>query len=162
MDAETIALWTGAGVLTVAGIAGMVLPVLPGPVLLLAGLVMAAWAENFTYVGPVILSVLALLTILAHGLDFLAGSLGVKRYGASRRAAIGAAIGAFVGLFFGFIGVFLGPFIGAVVGELTVNRNIFGAGRAGIGAWLGILIGTAAKIAIGFSMIGLFVIARLV
>lgn len=162
MDAAAIGLWTGAAVLTAAGMAGMVLPVVPGPFLLLAGLVLGAWAEDFVHVGPILLAVLAVLAVAAQALDFLAGAMGVKRYGASRRAAAGAAVGAVVGLFFGFFGVFLGPLIGAVIGELTISPNLPGAGRAGLGAWLGILVGTAAKIAIGFSMIGLFVVARLV
>jgi len=87
--------------------------------------------------------------------------MGVKRFGASRKAAIGAAIGAVFGIFFGFIGILIGPFIGAVIGELTVNKNIRTAGFAGIGAWMGMMVGAAAKAAIGFSMVGIFLIARL-
>jgi len=55
----------------------------------------------------------------------------------------------------------LGPFIGALIGELSVSKNIQTAGLAGIGAWLGMVIGAAAKVAIGFSMLGIFIIARL-
>lgn len=161
MDAGTIIIWISAGLFIIAGIAGLILPVLPGPVLLLTGLGLAAWAENFVFVGPVILTILAALAITAHALDFLAGAMGVKRFGASRTAATGAAVGAVFGMFFGFVGILAGPFIGAVIGELIAVKNIQTAGRAGIGAWLGILIGIAAKVAIGFSMIGIFVIARL-
>ena len=140
---------------------GLVIPVIPGPVLLLAGLAMAAWAENFVFVGPAILTILTLLAITAHVLDFIAGAMGAKRFGASRKAAFGAAIGAVVGMFFGLVGILAGPFIGAVIGELTVSKNIQTSGLAGIGAWMGMLIGIAAKVAIGFSMIGVFLLARL-
>ncbi|MBC2716986.1 MAG: DUF456 domain-containing protein [Desulfobacteraceae bacterium] len=161
MDAGTLILWILSALFTITGLAGLIIPVIPGPVLLLAGLVMAAWAENFVFVGPVVITILTLLAVLAHALDFLAGAMGVKRFGASRKAVIGAAIGAIFGIFFGFIGILTGPFIGAIVGELTVQRNFQSAGLAGIGAWLGMMVGAAAKIAIGFSMVGIFIIARL-
>ena len=160
MDVGTIILWIFSAMFIITGIVGLVAPILPGPFLLLAGLVLAAWAENFIFVGPVILTVLGIMAISAQGLEFLSGAMGSKRFGASRSAATGAAIGAVVGIFFGFIGIFAGPFIGALIGELTVNRNIQAAGLAGFGAWVGMIIGAAAKVAIGFSMIGLFLLAR--
>ncbi len=162
MDVGAIILWVFSALFVITGIVGLVSPILPGPFLLLAGLIMAAWAENFAFAGPVILTILGIMAISAQGLDFLAGAMGSKRFGASRSAAIGAAIGAVVGVFFGFIGIFAGPFIGALIGELTVSKNIQAAGLAGIGAWLGMIIGAAAKVAIGFSMIALFLFARLI
>ncbi len=161
MDIGLILLWTLAGIFIVAGLAGLILPVLPGPVLLLTGLILAAWAEHFVFVGGFTIALLTVLALLAHIIDFIAGALGVKRFGASRNAAIGATLGAIAGIFFGFIGILAGPFIGAVIGEFSARKNLQAAGLAGIGAWLGMLIGTAAKIAIGFSMVGVFVIARL-
>ncbi len=162
MDFGTILLWMFSALFTAMGLCGLIVPVIPGPILLLGGLVMAAWAENFFFVGPIIITVLTVLAILAHALDFLAGAMGVKRFGASPKAAFGAAIGAVVGIFFGFIGMLVGPFIGALIGELAVSKNIHTAGLAGIGAWLGMVVGAAAKMAIGFSMLGIFIIARLV
>jgi hypothetical protein len=161
MDAGTIFLWILSALLTVIGLCGLIVPVIPGPILLLGGLITASWAENFIYVGPMIITILTVLAILAHALDFLAGAMGVKRFGASSKAAFGAAMGAVVGIFFGFIGMLVGPFIGALIGELSVSKNIHTAGLAGIGAWLGMILGAAAKMAIGFSMVGIFILARL-
>ena len=161
MDFGTIFLWMFSAVLTAIGLCGLIVPVIPGPILLLAGLILAAWAEHFVFIGPTIITILTLLAILAHTLDFIAGAMGVNRFGASRKAAFGAAIGAVFGIFFGFIGMLLGPFIGALIGELTVSKNIQTAGLAGIGAWLGMIVGAAVKMAIGFSMVGIFIIARL-
>ena len=161
MDAGTILIWLLSALFTTIGLCGLIIPVIPGPILLLAGLILAAWAENFVFVGPIIITMLAILAVLAHALDFIAGAMGVKRFGASRKAAFGAAIGAVFGIFFGFMGILLGPFIGALIGELTVSKNIQTAGLAGIGAWLGMVAGAAAKMAIGFSMVGVFIIARL-
>ena len=161
MNETSMILWALAVILIIAGFAGLVLPVLPGAVLLMAGFFMAAWAEHFVYVGPVILSILAVLTVLTYAIDFLAGAVGAKRFGASRRAAFGAAIGALVGIFFGIPGIIIGPFAGAVIGELTVRNDLQAAGLAGIGTWLGMAIGAAAKAAIGFTMLGIFILARL-
>lgn len=158
----TALLWVLAIVLIAGGLAGMVLPALPGPVLLFAGFVVGAWAEDFRFIGFGTLAVLGALAVLAYVADFVAGSLGASRYGASRRAVVGAAIGAVVGIFFGPIGILLGPFGGAVLGELLEQKGLRDASRAGFGATLGMIVGTAAKLALGFTMLGLFVLMRLV
>ncbi|MDG1463078.1 MAG: DUF456 domain-containing protein [Gammaproteobacteria bacterium] len=142
------------------GMAGLVLPVLPGAPMLFAGLVLAAWAENFAYVGNWTIAVLAILALLTYAVDLIGGALGARRYGASGRSIIGATIGAIVGIFFGIPGVLLGPFIGAVLGELTVNREIAAVSRAGWGATIGLLLGTAVKLALAFTMLGIFVVMR--
>ena len=73
---------------------------------------------------------------------------------------IGAAIGAVVGIFFGLPGLLLGPFVGAALGEFSARRGMAAAGKAGIGATLGLVIGAAAKLALAFSMIAVFMAAR--
>ena len=160
MDA-TILLWLLAAVLVVAGLLGLVLPVLPGTPLLFAGLLIAAWAEDFAYVGAGTLAGIAVLAILTYPIDVAATALGATRFGASKRAAVGAAVGALVGLFFGIPGIVLGPFIGAVIGELTAQRGLGDAGRAGVGAMVGLVLGAAGKLALAFSMLGLFALARI-
>ena len=154
-------LWVGAILLVLVGLVGSLVPVLPGPVLVFAGLLLASWADGFERVGPWVLIVLALLTIVVYAVDFLAGAYGVERAGASRRATVGAILGTIVGLFFGIPGLLLGPFIGAVLGELSVRRQIIEAGRAGAGAWLGLFLGAVAKMALIVAMLGLFVAAYL-
>lgn len=149
------------GVLFVlAGITGLILPALPGMALVFAGLVLAAWAENFVYIGQGTILVLFLLCLLGYGIDFLAAALGASRYGAGRNAVIGAAAGAVVGLFFGLPGILLGPFIGAVAGELMARKGVRQAGLAGFGAWVGMAIGIAGKFAVAAVMIGVFVFVR--
>jgi uncharacterized protein len=155
-----ILLWSISAALMIAGLIGLVFPAMPGPILLFAGLFCAAWAEDFMHVGFATLAVLAAMTLVGYGIDFLAGALGAKRFGASRRAAIGAAVGALVGIFFGIPGVLLGPFVGAVLGEFSVRPDLEAAGRAGIGATLGLAIGAAAKLAVAFAMIGVFLVVR--
>ena len=153
-------LWLLALLLIAAGLAGIVLPVLPGAPLLFAGLLVAAWAENFSYVSLWTLVTLAVLALLTYGVDFWATMFGAKKFGASKRAIVGAVIGSIVGVFLGFPGVIFGPFIGAVIGELLAQRNLTAATRAGMGATVGLVLGAALKLALAFAMIGLFVLVR--
>lgn len=157
---QAVVLWGGATVLSLVGLAGMVLPVLPGAPLLFAGLFCAAWAENFAHVGRWTLFALALLATLSYLVEFTASLVGAKRFGASRKALAGAALGGLIGLMFGIPGIILGPFLGAVAGELLALRSIGQAGLVGIGTVVGLALGVAGKLAIGMTMIGLFLVVR--
>ena len=158
---STIILWILGIPLVLFGIAGTVLPALPGPALVLGGLVLLAWADGFARVGSGAIALLTLLTVGTYAVDFAASAFGAKRLGASGRAIVGAALGTLVGLFFGVPGLIFGPFLGAVLGEYTVRRNLGEAGRAGFAAWIGVLLGVAAKLALVFTMLGVFVAAYL-
>jgi len=160
MDSVSVIILIFGVLLVFAGLIGLILPILPGPALIFAGLVLAAWAEDFAHVGSITITILAVLAILAHAIDFIAGGFGAKKFGASRWASSGALVGAVVGVFFGFIGILIGPFIGAFLGEFMVKNRIQPAARAGIGSWLGVVLGTAAKVALGFVMIGIFIVVR--
>lgn len=156
----SLLLWALALLLVVAGLAGIVLPAFPGAILVFAGLVVAAWADHFVHVGSGTLAVLAALTALIYVVDLLAGVVGARRFGASNRALLGAAVGAVVGILFGLPGIVLGPFLGALLGELSAHGDLLRAGRAGFGTWVGLVLGVAIKLAIGFAMVGIFVAAR--
>lgn len=102
------------GLLLVLGLLRSVLPFLPGTLLILVGAVVFACATDFATLGPIQWLILAALTAIAYGVDYVAGALGVKRIGGSRWAMLGAALEAVVGTFFGPLGLILGPIIGAV------------------------------------------------
>lgn len=148
-----------AAVLIVAGLAGTVVPALPGVPLVFAGMLLAAWVDGFTHIGAATLVILGVLALIATLLDFIAGVLGARHVGASRRALVGAAIGTVVGLFFGIPGLLLGPFIGALVGELGAGGSVSRATTVGVGAWFGFIVGTVVKLGVSFAMLGIFVLA---
>ena len=160
-DGLSAALWVLAGLLVVIGILGTLLPVLPGSVLVFVGLALAAWIEDFHYVGPWTLGAMAALTLLASAVDPLASALGARRLDAHPRAVFGSAAGALVGVFFGLPGILIGPFAGAVLGELSARRSLERAGQVGLATWLGMLVGGAVKLCITLSMVGLFALQRL-
>ena len=155
----TVLLWTLGVALVAIGLAGIVFPALPGTVLIFAGLLSAAWADDFTRVGVFTMVLIGLIGAASYAVDFVAAALGAQRIGASRRAVVGAALGTLLGLPLGLPGVILGPLAGAVLGELTVHNNWARAGRVGAAAWIGFMVGMAVKIAMAFSMIGIFVVA---
>lgn len=155
----SMALYVVGALLILAGLAGIILPAIPGVPLMFAGMLVVAWAEGFAHIGPGMLVILGLLMALSVVVDFVANLLGAQRAGASKLALLGAAIGTLVGFFFGIPGIVFGPFIGAVLGELAHSRHGSTAAKVGVGTWIGLLLGTVAKIAIAFVMLGIFVLA---
>ena len=152
-----------AALLILAGLAGTILPALPGLPLMFAGMFLAAWADGFRQIGGWTLAVLAVLTLVSIGVDVLATTLGARRVGASKLAMLGAAIGTLVGgIVFSLPGLVLGPFIGAVAGELIHGKQLHEASRVGVGTWIGLALGAALKLALAFAMLGIFVFALLV
>lgn len=158
----SILLWSIAVILVVIGMLGTVVPALPGPVLVFAGLLMAAWIDGFAKVSWIPLVVLGVLTVLSFVTDIVATGAGAKKAGASKQAVIGAAIGSAAGIFFGIIGIFAGPFLGAAIGEFLAKRDLVRAGKVGYGTLFGIVLGAAMKIALVLAMVGVFVTAYVV
>lgn len=156
-----IALFVLAGLLILIGLAGTLLPALPGIPLVYAGMFLAAWADHFQHIGWVTLAVLGALCLIALAIDFFASLVGAKRVGASGWALAGAAVGTVVGLFFGLVGVLAGPFAGALAGELVAGGTLRRATSVGLGTWLGMVLGALIKVALAFTMLGVFAVALL-
>lgn len=152
--------WSVTVLLMLAGLAGTVVPLIPGTILILAGAIL----NHFTLhsVGWPTLAVLTLLMLLAQALDIFSGAVGAKWFGATRWGAIGGILGAIVGLFFGLPGIFLGPLIGALIGELLGGKGILPAGKSSWGTFLGTTAGLVGRVLIGLLMVGWFVAAALI
>jgi len=158
----TIVPWIIAIALIVIGVVGTVVPAVPGVILVFAGMALAAWIDEFARIPVWLVVVLGVLTAIAWAVEYAAGVLGAKRAGASGRAILGAAIGTFAGIFTGLWGLLFMPLVGAAIGEYSAQRDLRRAGKVGVATWIGLLLGTAAKVAIVFAMIGIFVAALLV
>lgn len=146
--------WAGGTLLIAAGLAGCVLPAIPGLPLIFLGALAIAWAGDFQQLGAITLGLLAALAILGLLIDFVAGVFGAKVSGASSRALWGALLGSGIGVFFGLPGLILGPFVGAAVGEWQVRRDAYQAGKVGLATLAGLIAGTVAKLAMALAMIG--------
>ncbi len=158
----TTFLWLLAVALIVVGVVGTVLPAIPGATLVFAGIAVAAWIGDFARIPVWIVVVAGVLAALTWVIDFAAASVGAKRVGASPWAIAGAALGTIAGVFTGLVGLLFLPLAGAAIGEFLAERDLLRAGKVGLATWLGIVIGTALKVAIVFAMLGMFAAALLV
>jgi len=159
---EITLLWILSAALVLLGLAGTVLPVLPGTMLVWGGIVLGAWIDDFTRVGMSTVVVVSVLAVLAWGLDYVAGFMGAQRAGASKLALLGAAVGTVLGLVMGLLGVFFMPLVGAAVGEYLARKDQTRAVKVGVATWIGIMLGLIAKVVLAFIMVGIFVAALLI
>ncbi len=139
------------------GLIGTIVPMIPGIPLIYLGFLIYGLFNHWIDYGAGAMAFWGVLTILSVVLDYYAGAIGAKKYGASRAGIWGAIIGGVLGiLFLGFIGILAGPFIGAVTGELLVGRSGNSALRSGWGTLIGFLAGSLFKIILALAMIGSF------
>jgi len=143
--------------LMLIGLAGSILPFLPGSPLILLGAFIYAWHTDFMVITWGTLTVLLVLVILSQVLDYLASILGAKKFGASRWGMAGAFIGGIIGLFFGgILGILIGPFVGKLLLELFRGREMNASLKIGLGTLIGFLGGVVGKFIIALTMVGIF------
>lgn len=146
-------IWALALLSVVIGVLGTVFPALPGTPLIFFGALLIGWWYDYAIIGGASLIFLGVLAVLGIAIDFVASSLGAQRVGASGYALVGATLGSIFGIFLGLPGIVLGPFVGAFGGELLSTPSLRQATKVGIGTWIGLLLGTVAKVAVAFSMV---------
>jgi uncharacterized protein YqgC (DUF456 family) len=140
------------GIMMIAGILGCLLPVLPGPPLSFAGLLLLHFTR-FADFSTTFLITWGCVTILVTVLDYVVPIWGTKKFGGSKYGMWGAGIGLVVGIFFlPPIGIIVGPFAGAVIGEAIKGENATSSFRAGLGSFLGFLAGVGIKLAASIVM----------
>jgi uncharacterized protein YqgC (DUF456 family) len=154
-----ILLYVLGAVALLLGLAGVVLPALPGSALLVAGALLVGWADGFTRVSGWTVAVCAVLGAAIWAVDLAAGVLGAKAFGASRWAVIGSGVGLLVGLFLGLPGIVLGPAVGALAFEYARDPNFERALKAGVGAFVGFVLGSVVKVALSFVLVGVLAFA---
>jgi hypothetical protein len=142
--------------LIVAGLAGAVIPALPGIPVIFGGIWLISATDHYRHLGLWWLIGIAIVGAVGLTFDLLASALGAKRAGASKQAVAGALLGTVVGLLFGLPGLLLGPFIGAVLGELASGNSMLRSTHVGLSAWLGLIFGTLIKLVSSLMMVALF------
>lgn len=131
-------------------------PVIPGPPLSFAGLLILHFTQYAEY-SKTLLLILGSVSIIVAVFDYLVPIWGTKKFGGSKYGIRGATIGLIVGLFFGPAGIIIGPFIGAVLGELSYKNNFNYAMRAGLGSLIGFMAGIGLKLAVSLIITFYFV-----
>lgn len=152
----SVFLYVVAATLILVGLAGAVVPALPGIPLIFAGIWLVAGVDEYHHIGLWWLLSIALVGAIGLTMDLVAGALGTKRVGASRQAVWGALLGTVVGLFFGLSGLLLGPFFGAVLGELRAGSGVLRSTHVGVSASIGLIFGAVVKLVASFTMVALF------
>lgn len=154
----TVLLAILCSVLLIAGLAGVVLPVLPGVPLAWLGFFIYAIGTGFDRISITTTVVFSILMIFTLVLDLVAPMLGASKYKASKLGILGSFIGLMAGIIvFGFWGIILGPFIGALLGELVARKQPEQAFKSAFGTLLGFLAGSLIKIIVVLTMAGFFV-----
>jgi uncharacterized protein len=151
-----VVLWVVISALLLLGLAGTIVPFLPGTPLIVVAALVHAIAYDWTPVTPWRFALLAAVAAFGYVLHYVAGGLGARRAGGSWWAVVGALIGGGVGLFFGLPGLLLGPPVGAITGELLRSGDLTTSIRTGIAAFVGMVAGAIANFALAVTMIGLF------
>jgi uncharacterized protein YqgC (DUF456 family) len=132
--------------LILGGLLGCILPVIPGPPISYAGLLLLQLTDKAPFSSQTLLIWLA-VTIVVTLLDYFVPVWGTRKYGGTRQGVWGSIIGLVAGIFF-FppVGIIVGPFLGAITGELIAGKNSSDALRAGFGSFVGLLAGTLLKL----------------
>jgi len=140
--------------LLLAGFLGAVIPILPGPPLSYAGLLLLQWSGYGRFTSPFLWLWFG-ITVIVTVIDYILPSLLTKQFGGSRYASVGAFLGLLAGIFF-FppLGLIAGPFLGAFAGELIYNRaNGLKAFIVALGAFFAFIVGTGAKLIVSGMML---------
>lgn len=154
----TVLLAILCSVLLIAGLAGIVLPILPGVPLAWLGFFVYAIGTGFDRISITTTVVFSILMVLTLVLDLVAPMLGASKYKASKLGILGSFVGLMAGVIaFGFWGIILGPFIGALLGELVARKQPEQAFKSALGTLLGFLAGSLIKIVVVLTMAGFFI-----
>ncbi len=147
-------------ILMLLGLAGSILPILPGPPLSFIGLLVLALLRHFSPpLTPALVIILAIVTILVIAMDYIIPLLGAKRYGASKCGLWGSVLGMAIGMFWSPFAMLAGAFIGAVVVEWLIGKKKGEALRAGWGVMVGTLFATILRLGVSGVMTYYFVLA---
>jgi uncharacterized protein len=145
-------------ILALAGLAGCIIPVLPGPPLGFLALLILSYAKEWEPFSAGFLVAMGALTLFATAADYFLPALGAKQYGASRLSLRISIVGMFIGAF--LIppwGMFLGSFLGAIAGELLAGKKGYALLRAGWGVFLGNLLGMGLKLSLSAAMLFFYI-----
>lgn len=133
--------------LTLIGIAGCIIPGLPGTPLNFLAVLFLHWTAYANYTTQQ-LFIYALVALSIYVIDAYLPIWGTKKYGGSKMGIWGSIVGLLIGMFlFPPFGIIVGPFLGAVVGELLAGKDNKAALRSGLGAFIGFITGTGLKLA---------------
>lgn len=149
--------WTLTIILMLVGLAGTVLPLLPGPVIIFVGALLHTFLRSQSAMSWWGLALMAILLILSFVVDFVSGAMGTKHFGGSKWGVWGVLVGGIVGIFFGLPGLIIGPIVGGFAAERWIAKKDFHpAAKATWGTVVGTTVGMVVRLGISVAMVLLF------
>ncbi|HFC8517726.1 DUF456 domain-containing protein [Neisseria weaveri] len=146
----------------IIGLLGTIYPAIPGLGLMFGGAWLLAYTGDYQIVGTKTLIFLSIITIAGTLMDYVAGMLGAKFTGASKKAIWGSLIGGIIGAFFSLPGLLLGPLLGAGVGEFSARKDLWNAGKVSVGTFVGFIIGVVAKLGCALVIVLTLIVSTIV
>ncbi|WP_335869359.1 DUF456 domain-containing protein [Bacillus sp. 2205SS5-2] len=137
---------------------GLIYPIIPSVVFLVAGFILYGVFFSFEPFNWLFWLIQGMFVLLLFGADYVANTIGLKRFGATKAGIIGSTVGILIGPFIiPIFGILIGPFIGAVLGELIVHRtSIKSAMKVGIGSLVGFISSVITKGTLQVIMVSYF------
>ncbi len=148
-------------IISLVGVIGCVLPVLPGPLISFGAMLLVKFATEIP-VSNQLLLIFGIITLVITVTDTVLPIYMPKKFGSSGTGIFGATLGLIIGLFFPPAGFIIGPFIGALLGEFLKTRDTSSALVAGIGTFIGFMLGTILKLGLSVVITGWLIIKALV
>lgn len=146
-------LWIILGIiLCIGGIAGSLLPLLPGPPIAYVGMLLQLFRDPDPFTTRTLL-IFAGVVVVSLVLDYLIPIWGTKKFGGTRYGAWGCTLGFLAAFWLGPWGVIIGPFVGAFLGELIGGKESHKSLKAAFGSFVGFLLGSFLKIVVCFYML---------
>jgi hypothetical protein len=142
---EWLLIFIGAS-LSVIGVLGSFLPVIPGPPLSFIAVLLLHFSGPYNKLSAMVLLLLLVITIIITALDYVIPVWGTKKFGGTKYGVWGSTLGLIVGLFLGPLGIVFGPFFGALIGELIASKNSTVALRSAWGSLVGFILSTGLKL----------------
>lgn len=156
----SLLLWSIVITLFLVGLAGIVIPFLPGIILIFAGVLVYAVATGFTTISQSTLVIIGAVTLLAWLADYYGGAVAARLGGGGRYAVAGSILGAVAGLALGGpLGLLIGTFAGALLGALYEGASAKRAATTAILAIIGTLGATIVQLLLGLAIIVAFFLA---
>lgn len=158
-----IVYWIIIAVLFVVAFVGLVYPIIPSVIFLLAGFLLYGVLFSFQPFHWLFWVIQGLFIVLLFVADYIANMIGIKKYGGSKAGVWGSTIGLILGPFIiPILGILIGPFIGAILAELLFNkRNFADSLKIGLGSVIGFISSVLTKTIIQLIMIGYFLLVVL-
>lgn len=141
------------------GIIGIIVPILPGTLLIWLTVVIYAWRTGFEIIGWPTVVFVTVIALIAGTAQIWLPLLGAQKQGAAKRAMFLGVVGAIIGTFVvPLVGTVIGYALGIFLGEYMKIRDWNLALKASLGGIAGWGISTIIEMVVALLILLIFVV----